>query len=171
MVWAASLLYMCRGAECFAAAAFPLSVQQPVRLELAVGTLALLVGAGLWIFAAVTLWVAGFDIIYALMDRDVDRAQNLRSIPARFGEASGRRLPIALHASMVVLLALAGWAAQAGPLYYLGVGLGLALVLYEDRLFDVSKNLFVLNERVFVSNMAFSVAFLVSTLGGFAWHA
>jgi 4-hydroxybenzoate polyprenyltransferase len=128
-------------------------------------------GAGLWIFAAVTLWVAGFDIIYALMDRDVDRAQNLRSIPARFGEASGRRLPIALHASMVVLLALAGWAAQAGPLYYLGVGLGLALVLYEDRLFDVSKNLFVLNERVFVSNMAFSVAFLVSTLGGFAWHA
>ena len=51
MVWAAALLYACRGAECFAAVAFPLSVHQPVRLELAVGTLALLVGAGLWVFA------------------------------------------------------------------------------------------------------------------------
>jgi diguanylate cyclase (GGDEF)-like protein len=51
MVWAAALLYACRGAECFAAVAFPLSVHQPVRLELAVGTLALLVGAGLWLFA------------------------------------------------------------------------------------------------------------------------
>ena len=47
------------------------------------------------LFVAVTIWVAGFDIIYALMDRDVDLAQNLRSIPARFGAASGRRLPLA----------------------------------------------------------------------------
>jgi diguanylate cyclase (GGDEF)-like protein len=51
MVWAAALLYVCRGAECFAAVAFPLNGHQPVRLELAVGSLALLVGAGLWLFA------------------------------------------------------------------------------------------------------------------------
>ncbi|MGA2165896.1 MAG: hypothetical protein ABSH36_15720, partial [Solirubrobacteraceae bacterium] len=51
MVWAAALLYACRGAECFAAAVFPLNATQPIRLELAVGTLALLVGAGLWLFA------------------------------------------------------------------------------------------------------------------------
>ncbi len=51
MVWAASLLYVCRGAECFAAVAFPLNADQPVRLELSVGVLALLVGVGLWLFA------------------------------------------------------------------------------------------------------------------------
>jgi 4-hydroxybenzoate polyprenyltransferase len=127
--------------------------------------------AALLVFAAVTIWVAGFDVIYALMDRDVDVAQNLRSSPARFGAESGRRLPIALHAVMVLLLALAGVLAHVGPLYYAGVALAAILAWYENRLFDLSKNLFVLNERVFVSNMAFSVSFLVTTLGGFAWHA
>lgn len=121
-------------------------------------------------FAAVTIWVAGFDIIYALMDRDVDLAQGLRSIPAHFGEASGRRIPIALHLAMVVLLALAGWLVQVGPVYYAGVALAAMLVWYEDRLFNFSKNLFVLNERVFMSNMSFSVAFLATTLGGFVWR-
>jgi len=122
------------------------------------------------IFFAVTIWVAGFDIIYALMDRDVDLAQNLQSIPARFGEASGRRVPIVLHVAMMLLLALAGTLAQVGPLYYLGVALVAGLAWYEDRLFDLSKNVFILNERVFVSNMVFSVAFLATTLGGFVWH-
>jgi 4-hydroxybenzoate polyprenyltransferase len=122
------------------------------------------------IFFAVTIWVAGFDIIYALMDRDVDLAQNLQSIPARFGEASGRRVPILLHVAMMLLLALAGTLAQVGPLYYLGIALAAGLAWYEDRLFDLSKNVFILNERVFVSNMVFAVAFLATTLGGFVWH-
>jgi 4-hydroxybenzoate polyprenyltransferase len=127
--------------------------------------------AALLVFLAVTIWVAGFDVIYALMDRDIDVAQDIRSIPARFGESSGRRLPIALHILMVLLLACAGVLSAVGPLYYAGVALAAALAWYENRLFDLSKNLFVLNERVFVSNMAFSVSFLVTTLGGFAWHA
>lgn len=58
----------------------------------------------LLLFAAVTIWVAGFDIIYALMDLAVDEAQGIRSLPARFGEASGRVLPIVLHAAMLLLL-------------------------------------------------------------------
>ena len=51
MVWAAALLYMCRGTLCFAAVAFPFSAQEPVRLEFSVGALAVLVGVGLWLFA------------------------------------------------------------------------------------------------------------------------
>jgi 4-hydroxybenzoate polyprenyltransferase len=122
------------------------------------------------LFVAVTIWVAGFDIIYALMDRDVDLAQNLRSIPARFGAASGRRLPLALHGLMAVILAAAGALASAGPLYYLGIAFAAALIWYESRLFVVSKDVFVLNEGVFNANMVFSVAFLATTFGGFAWH-
>jgi 4-hydroxybenzoate polyprenyltransferase len=123
--------------------------------------------AALALFVAVTLWVAGFDIIYALMDREVDVAQGIRSIPARFGEASGRTLPIGLHLTMIVLLAAAGVLAGAGAPYYAGVALAAVLTWYEQRLFGVAKNLFILNERVFVSNMIFSVAFLGTTLGGF----
>ncbi len=122
------------------------------------------------VFLAVTLWVAGFDVIYALMDRDVDLAQNIRSIPAQFGERSGRVLPLALHLAMAVLLVTAGALAAVGPLYYAGIVFVLALTWYENRLFGSAKNVFVLNEKVFVSNMIFSIAFLIATYAGFAWR-
>src|SRR5579872_6161513 len=60
------------------------------------------------LFAAVTLWVAGFDILYALMDREFDVREGVRSIPARFGPKAGRALPAFLHALVVAALALLG---------------------------------------------------------------
>lgn len=120
------------------------------------------------LFLAVTIWVAGFDVIYALMDVRVDRAQGLRSLPAHFGESTGRVLPGLLHSAMVVLLALAGFIDVAGYAYYLGVIAAAALVLYEDRLFDRAENVFVLNERVFTANMIFSLVFLATTAAGYA---
>jgi 4-hydroxybenzoate polyprenyltransferase len=119
------------------------------------------------LFAAVTLWVAGFDIIYALMDFGVDSTQGIRSLPARFGEASGRVLPILLHGGMLLLLAGAGLLARAGPTYFLGVLSVAVLIIYEEHLFRSGANLFVINERVFISNMAFSVVFLITTVGGY----
>jgi 4-hydroxybenzoate polyprenyltransferase len=119
------------------------------------------------LFAAVTIWVAGFDIIYALMDLGVDRQQGIRSLPVRFGEASGRSLPIVLHIGMLVLLAGAGILAEAGRAYYLGVVSVAGLILYEEYLFRSGANLFVINERVFISNMTFSVFFLLTTVGGY----
>jgi 4-hydroxybenzoate polyprenyltransferase len=127
--------------------------------------------SALLLFLAVTIWVAGFDVIYALMDRDIDVAQNIRSIPAQFGAASGRRLPILLHLAMAAVLGLAGVLASVGPAYYAGVAFALALTAYEYRLFGTSENVFVLNDRIFKSNMLFSVAFLAATFAGFAWPA
>ncbi len=120
-----------------------------------------------FLFLAVTVWVTGFDIVYALMDFSVDRTQGIRSLPARFGEASGHVLPIALHVLMLGLLAAAGLAAHAGSIYYAGVLAAAILVLYEERLLRIAENAFVLNERVFVSNMAFSLVFLGSTVASF----
>jgi len=121
----------------------------------------------LLLFAAVTIWVAGFDIIYALMDLGVDLEQGIRSLPARFGEASGRVLPILLHAGMLLLLAGAGMLAGAGAVYYLGVASVSVLIIYEEYLFRSGANLFVINERVFISNMTFSLFFLLTTVGGY----
>ena len=96
-----------------------------------------------------------------------DREQGIHSLPARFGEGAGRWLPIALHAIMVVLLALAGILAHAGWLYYAGVAAAVVLTIYEDRLYGLAENVFVLNERIFISNMVFSLVFLAATVGGF----
>jgi 4-hydroxybenzoate polyprenyltransferase len=121
----------------------------------------------LLLFVAVTVWVAGFDILYALMDYRYDVEQGLKSIPARFGERAGRILPLALHIAMTVALLGAGILARAGLFYYGGVALAAILVIYEERLIALAKDIFVLNDRIFVMNMAFSVAFLGTTLVSF----
>ena len=79
----------------------------------------------------------------------------------------GRWIPIALHALMVVILGIAGLLAGAGALYYVGVIAAAALTIYENRLYGISENVFVLNERIFTGNMTFSLIFLAATLAGF----
>jgi 4-hydroxybenzoate polyprenyltransferase len=54
---------------------------------------------------AVLLWVAGFDVLYALQDLDFDRRRGLHSIPARFGVRGALILSALLHAGVLALLA------------------------------------------------------------------
>jgi 4-hydroxybenzoate polyprenyltransferase len=121
----------------------------------------------LLLFVAVTVWVAGFDILYALMDLRFDLANGVRSFPQAFGERSARLWPILLHAIMTLALLGAGVLAQAGWLYYAGVALAVGVTVYEERLIALAKDVFALNDRVFLTNMAFSVAFLGTTLASY----
>lgn len=121
----------------------------------------------LLLFVAVTVWVAGFDILYALMDLQWDVKLGVRSFPARFGERSARLWAILLHLTMTLALLGAGLLAQAGWLYYAGVALAAGVTLYEDRLIALAQDVFALNERVFLTNMVFSVAFLGTTLASY----
>jgi 4-hydroxybenzoate polyprenyltransferase len=124
--------------------------------------------AAILLFLAVTVWVAGFDVIYALMDFAVDRAQALRSLPARFGDPTARRLAIGLHAFMAVLLTAAGLAEHAGILYSLGILDAGALLMAEIRELEREPDIFALNDLVFKANMAFSVVFLATTAAAFS---
>lgn len=117
----------------------------------------------LLLFAAVTLWVAGFDILYALMDYDFDVREHVKSIPARFGVRSGRALPLLLHALVVATLVWVGWAAHARPPYWGGVLAGIVLLGYEVLLVRRQRDVFALNSAVFNANMAFSVVFFATT--------
>ena len=57
--------------------------------------------------AAVTLWVGGFDVLYACQDVDFDRSAGLYSMPKRFGIARALWIARAMHVAMIALLALA----------------------------------------------------------------
>src|SRR5881227_1418608 len=84
--------------------------------------------------AAVALWVAGFDLFYALFDSDVDRAQGLHSIVTRFGVRGafvGARIA---HAATVACLVAAGLGLPVGVLYWLGVAAVAVLLAYEHSL-------------------------------------
>jgi 4-hydroxybenzoate polyprenyltransferase len=88
----------------------------------------------LLIGAAVTCWIAGFDVIYAFMDMTVDREQRLHSIPADLGARAGLWSTRALHLLAVALLAVTGVVQGANFVYYLGVGICTVLIAYENWL-------------------------------------
>jgi 4-hydroxybenzoate polyprenyltransferase len=82
----------------------------------------------------VAAWIAGFDITYALLDVDFDRANGVYSIPACFGPARALWVTRVLHLAAVALLAGAGIAAGAGALYLVGVGVCALVLLYENAI-------------------------------------
>ena len=88
----------------------------------------------LLIGGAVACWIAGFDVIYAFMDIEVDRKQGLHSVPADLGERAGLWATRVLHVLAVALLALVGVVQGANFVYYLGVGVCAMLLGYENWL-------------------------------------
>jgi 4-hydroxybenzoate polyprenyltransferase len=82
----------------------------------------------------VTLWVGGFDIIYACQDIDVDRRQGLYSLPSRLGPARALWIARMAHVLTVVLLALLIPAADLGGWYAAGVVIVGGLLLFENAL-------------------------------------
>jgi 4-hydroxybenzoate polyprenyltransferase len=112
---------------------------------------------------AVATWIAGFDVLYALSDRDFDRGAGLHSIPARFGVTGALVISAALHAiALGALVALAPTAALGLP-YLVGVAVVAALLVYEHSIVrpnDLSR----LDAAFFTLNGYVSVAFFVATL-------
>jgi len=80
--------------------------------------------------SAVGLWVAGFDLIYALQDREFDQKQGLKSFPARFGENSALRMATGLHVLAACFLGAFGRMAGFGWRYtVVWIAVCVALVL------------------------------------------
>jgi 4-hydroxybenzoate polyprenyltransferase len=114
--------------------------------------------------AAVAVWVAGFDILYALFDVDFDRAHGLHSLPARFGPRAAFAAARACHAATVGFLVLAGLGLDVGVLYWLGVAAVGALLAYEHSLVSPADTrrldtaFFTLNGVISVTFFAFVLA-------------
>jgi 4-hydroxybenzoate polyprenyltransferase len=84
--------------------------------------------------AAVLLWVAGFDTIYACQDVEFDRGEGLHSLPARVGIGRALSLARGMHVLAVLLLLSLHWLATLPPLYLLGVAGVAALLAWEHSL-------------------------------------
>ena len=108
--------------------------------------------------AAVMTWVAGFDVLYALQDVAFDRETGLHSIPAALGEARSLTVARVLHAATVLALAAVGAAVDARWMYWLGVAVVAALLLYEHSLVD-ADDLSKLDAAFFTMNGIISITF------------
>ncbi len=117
------------------------------------------------LLCAVTVWIGGFDLIYACQDTAFDRTERLHSIPARFGNAVALRLAKVCHAFTVVLLGAVGaWMGLGAP-YWLALIVTAGLLVYEHSLVkpnDLSK----VNVAFFNVNGYISVTVFAGALAG-----
>lgn len=113
--------------------------------------------------AAVALWIAGFDLFYALFDLDVDREQGLHSWATRFGVSGCFHGARVFHVLTVVALVAAGLGLPVGALYWVGVGGVAALLAYEHSLVSPG-NLKRLDMAFFTMNGVISVGFFAFVL-------
>jgi len=115
-----------------------------------------------WLLAAaVVLWVAGFDTIYACQDFEFDRRERLFSIPARFGVARALVAARVFHALALAAMAAVGVAAGLHPVYFAGLAVVAAVLVWEHRLVsaaDLSKvGVAFLNANGLISVLYFGV--------------
>ena len=116
-----------------------------------------------WMFVAVLFWTAGFDIIYACQDYEVDVREGLFSVPAKVGIPKAlwvARLTHLVCASALIALGLS--TPRFGPIYFSGVALAVVLLVTEHSLVS-EKNLSRIGLAFFTMNGILSLA--LGTLG------
>jgi len=112
---------------------------------------------------AVILWLAGFDVLYALQDIDFDRKYGLHSIPKRFGIRRSIYFSRMLHAASFFLLVTSGIIFKLGGFYWFGMILTAGLFLYEHSLLKVD-DLSKLDFAFFNMNGYISMTVFIFTL-------
>ena len=114
---------------------------------------------------ALTVWIAGFDLLYACQDTAFDRAEGLHSVPARFGIAAALHTAKACHVLTVGAFAALGWVMGLGLLYWAGVLVVAGLLVYEHSLVsptDLSR----LDMAFFNVNGYIALIFFAAVLAG-----
>jgi len=108
------------------------------------------------LFFAVTLWVAGFDILYACQDADFDNSQGLFSLPARVGVPRALLASSWTHGCAALLFPMAGWAGGLGLVYLVVSIMVGGILVWEHKLIrpdDLSR----VNVAFFTLNGAIAV--------------
>ncbi|MGA9392844.1 MAG: UbiA-like polyprenyltransferase [Candidatus Sulfotelmatobacter sp.] len=108
--------------------------------------------------AAVTFWVAGFDILYACQDFQFDCDAGLHSIPRHIGIGPALWIARAFHLVMLLLLVALLPAFALGKLAAAGVIAVMLLLIYEHSLVK-ADDLTKLNAAFFTMNGIISVVF------------
>jgi 4-hydroxybenzoate polyprenyltransferase len=109
--------------------------------------------------AAVTLWVGGFDVLYACQDFDHDRSAGLYSLPQSIGIPSAFLVARLMHLAMLFLLAWFAWLFSFGIAGWLGIAAASLLLAYEHSIVSPT-DLRRLNAAFFTMNGVIAMVFL-----------
>lgn len=116
---------------------------------------------------AVGSWIGGFDLIYSCQDAAIDREIGSRSFPARFGIPAALRWSSVTHLVTVACYAWFGVAAGLGWLWWLGLAITAAVLVYEHLIVKatdlsrVNRAFFTANGFVGIQLFGFALADLI----------
>ena len=116
---------------------------------------------------AVGIWIGGFDLIFGCQDVAADRADGVRSVPARFGVDAALYGARAAHTVTVLLLGWYAMRTDAGWAFWIGLAVVSAAFVYEHSivrpgdLSRLNRAFFQVNGFVGVSLFAFALLDLV----------
>ena len=109
--------------------------------------------------AAVTLWVGGFDVLYACQDYEHDREVGLYSLPRAIGIPNAFWAARSMHLAMLGLLVWFGLLFQFRTVGWVGIGAVALLLAYEHSIVSPS-DLRRLNAAFFTMNGVIAMVFL-----------
>ncbi len=119
--------------------------------------------------AAMMTWIAGLDVVYALLDIEFDRSEGLRSIPIRYGRERALSISAGLYLAALAALAGGGALTKMGIAYWVAV-LCVALIFFRqqslarsDEVFQASEELFQINR--YISPILFTGTFIDVFMG------
>lgn len=118
---------------------------------------------------AVGAWIGGFDLIYSCQDAAIDRDIGSRSFPARFGIPAALVASSAAHAVTFGSFVWFGLAAGLGWLWWAGVALTGAVLVYEHaivRAYDLSR----VNRAFFTANGVIGIGLFGFALADLVVH-
>lgn len=81
--------------------------------------------------AMVTLWTAGYDILYSIQDVAFDKQEGLYSVPVQFGPRMSQYIAACLHIGTVILFFIWGYWLNFGLWYFFGAVLCSLLLIVE----------------------------------------
>ena len=138
----------------------------PVGAWLAVsGTFAL---PPLVLALAVLLWVAGFDLIYAIQDHEFDRREGLHSLVMKLGVEGSLRLAQWLHWTMLAVLGAFGWVAGLGTVFVWTLAIIAAALVFEHWSAG-KRDIAAINRAFFSSNAFVGVVFVLGVFLDRVW--
>lgn len=117
----------------------------------------------------VMFWVGGFDVIYATMDDEFDRAEGIHSLVQTLGIPKALLAARTFHALFIALLIAFGVAAHLSTGFFAGISLIALFLVYEHALVN-PKDLRRVNAAFFTVNGIISVMFLAVVALSVWWH-
>lgn len=87
----------------------------------------------------VLCWVAGFDIIYSLQDKEFDKNHHLKSIPAKLGSKNALIVSVILHIITTSVVIYIGYYNTYGIFYWIGAFIFIVLLIYQHSIIGATN--------------------------------